>query len=139
MHRFLFGVGLGTALIAAHACGGAPTLPLAIVAARNAADLVQQLLRENHDPNQRDASGLTPLMWAARSGAVDAMKALLDGGADPNLRDIRNGWTPLFHAIHKQQMEAARLLLDRGVDPKLQRRARDDRRGHSAKAIASRS
>ena len=117
MHRFLFGVGLGTALIASHACGGAPSLPLAIVAARNAADLVQQLLLEHHDPNQRDASGLTPLMWAARNGAVDAMKALLDGGADPGLRDVRNGWTPLFHAVHKQQLEAARLLLDRGVDP----------------------
>jgi ankyrin repeat protein len=110
-------VGLGMSALASNACRTEPTLPLAIVAARNAADLVQRLLLERHDPNERDGSGLTPLMWAARTGAVDAMKALLDGGADPTVRDVRNGWTPLFHAIHAQQVEAVRLLLDRGVDP----------------------
>jgi ankyrin repeat protein len=109
-------VGLGTSLIAA-ACGAEPTLPLAIVAARNAADLVRTLLLERHDPDERDAHGLTPLMWAARAGAVDAMTALLDGGADPAARDAINGWTPLLHAIHKGQVEAVRLLLDRGVNP----------------------
>jgi ankyrin repeat protein len=117
MHRFMLLVGLGTSLIAAAACGGEPTLPLAIAAARNAADIVRTLLLERHDPNQRDDHGLTPLMWAARTGAVDAMNALLDGGADPTTRDVANGWTPLLHAIHKGQTEAVRLLLDRGVDP----------------------
>ena len=117
MHRFLLWVGIGTSLIAAGACGAEPTLPLAIAAARNAADLVHALLLERHDPNERDRHGLTPLMWAARAGAVDAMKALLDGGADPDARDVANGWTPLFHAIHKRRGDAVRLLLDRGVDP----------------------
>ena len=87
MHRFMLHLGVGMSLLAAAACGAEPTLPLAIVAARNAADLVQTLLRQRHDPNERDARGLTPLMWAARSGAVDAMAALLDGGADPDARD----------------------------------------------------
>ena len=117
MHRFMLLVGIGTSLIAASACGAEPTLPLAIAAARNAADLVHRLLRERHDPNERDAHGLTSLMWAARTGAVDAMKTLLDGGADPTARDVINGWTPLFHAIHKRQAAAVRLLLERGVDP----------------------
>src|SRR5258708_26358425 len=110
-------LGIGTSLIATGACSAEPTLPLAIVAARNAADLVRRLLLERHDPNARDPRGLTPLMWAARAGAVDSMKALLDAGADPAARDVTNGWTPLFHAIHTQQIDAVRLLLDRGVDP----------------------
>jgi len=122
MHRFMLLVGIGTSLLANAACGSEPTLPLAIVAARNAADLVRTLLHGNHDPDGRDRHGLTPLMWAARTGAVDAMKVLLDGGADPMARDRINGWTPLFHAIHKHRTEAVRLLLDRGVNPN--RRAR---------------
>jgi ankyrin repeat protein len=117
MHRLMLHLGIGLSLIAASGCGAEPTLPLAVVAARNAADLVRTLLLQHHNPNQRDAHGLTPLMWAARNGAVDAMTMLLDGGADPNTRDVMNGWTPLFHAIHKGQAGAVRLLLDRGVDP----------------------
>jgi len=110
-------LGIGTSLLAAGAGGAEPTLPLAIAAARNAAGLVQTLLRERHDPDERDPRGLTPLMWAARAGAVDAMRALLDAGADPAARDLTNGWTPLFHAIHTRQPGAVRLLLDRGVNP----------------------
>ena len=87
------------------------------MAARNAVDIVQTLLRQRHDPNERDRYGLTPLMWAARAGAVDAMTALLDAGADPNARGGANDWTPLLHAIHKGRAAAVRLLLDRGVDP----------------------
>jgi ankyrin repeat protein len=117
MHRPLLHLGIGLSLIAASACGAEPTLPLAIVAARNAADLVRTLLLQHHNPNERDAHGLTPLMWAARSGAVDAMGTLLDGGADPGVRDMANGWTPLFHAVHKGQAAAVRLLLERGVNP----------------------
>src|SRR5262249_52236934 len=98
-------------------CAAGPSLPLAVAAARNAADIVRALLEQCHDADQRDPAGLTPLMWASRGGALDAMRALLDGGADPDARDGSNGWTPLLHAIHKQQLEAVRLLLDRGVDP----------------------
>ena len=77
MHRFMLLFGIGTSLLAAGACGAEPTLPLAIVAARNAADLVHGLLLERHDPNERDARGLTPLMWAARAGAVTWCSARL--------------------------------------------------------------
>jgi ankyrin repeat protein len=115
-HTLLF-LGLGLSMIAAEACSDGPTIPLAIVAARNAADLVRRLLLEQHRPDERDGGGLTPLMWAARAGAIDAMQALLDGGADPAARDVRNGWTPLLHAIHAHQVEAVQLLLDRGADP----------------------
>jgi ankyrin repeat protein len=117
MRHVMLLAGLGMSAIASSGCRTEPTLPLAIGAARNAVDLVQRLLLQHHDPNERDASGLTPLMCAARTGAVDAMQTLLDAGADPTTRDLRNGWTALFHAVHGQQVEAVRLLLDRGVDP----------------------
>jgi ankyrin repeat protein len=117
MHsRFMLLAGLAMSALAASACGDAPDLPLAVAAAHNAADTVRRLLVEHHDPNGRDAHGVTPLMWAARPGAVDAMRVLLDAGADPEARDDRNGWTALFHAIHKHQTAAVRLLLERGAD-----------------------
>jgi len=117
MRHVMLLLGIGLSALASEACADGPALPLALVAARNAADTVRQLLADGHSADERDPGGLTALMWAARAGALDAMKTLLDAGADPNVRDVRNGWTPLFHAIHKHQVEAVRLLLDRGVDP----------------------
>jgi len=117
MHRFMRHLGVGISMIAASACGAEPALPLAIAAARNATDLVRTLLLQHHDPNEREPNGLTPLMWAARSGSIEAMTILLDRGADPGARDAIKGWTALFHAIHKRQAGAVRLLLERGVDP----------------------
>jgi len=119
MRRYLLLLGMGTALLAANACSPEPTLALALVAARNAADTVRELLKQGHAPDERDPHGLTSLMWAARAGAVDAMAALLDGGANPDAHDAANGWTPLLHAIHKNQAAAVQLLLDRGADPNL--------------------
>src|SRR5580700_11350939 len=103
MHRVMLLLGMATALLATAACANGPSLPLAIVAARNAADTLRRLLAESAVPDERDDQGLTALMWAARSGAVDAMTVLLDAGADPNARDRSNGWTPLLHAVHKRQ------------------------------------
>src|SRR5262249_34553941 len=119
MHRVLLFAGMGLPLLAAAGCAAGPSLPLAVAAARNAADIVRALLQQRHDADERDRAGLTPLMWASRGGALDAMRALLDGGADPDARDGRHGWTPLLHAIHKQQVDAVRLLLERGADPDL--------------------
>lgn len=119
MRRYALFLGMGAALLAASACSSGPSLPLALVAARNAADTVRELLKQGHAPDERDQQGLTSLMWAARAGAVEAMAALLDGGADPNTHDNANGWTPLLHAIHKNQAAAVQLLLQRGADPNL--------------------
>lgn len=117
MRHFMLMAGLGLATLAGDACGNGPILPLGVAAARNAADTVHQLLRQGQSADDRDAAGLTALMWAARTGAVDAMRALLDAGADLEVHDRRNGWTALFHAIHTRQVRAVRLLLDRGADP----------------------
>jgi ankyrin repeat protein len=116
MHRVLLFAGVGLSVLASDGCSGGPSLPLAIAAARDAADTVRALLSDRHDPDQRDAGGVTPLMWAARRGALAAMRALLDAGANPAARDTRTGWTPLLHAVHTRQLAALRLLLEHGAD-----------------------
>ena len=116
MRSFMLFVGMGTALIAAGCGRAAPTLPLAEAAARNDLDAVRRLVGR-HGVDERDANGLTPLMWAAREGAVAVITALLDAGANVDARDARHEWTALKHAIHTQQADAVRVLLDRGADP----------------------
>ena len=115
MHRFLLFAGVGLSILASDGCAGGPSLPLAVAAARNAADIVRMLLLERHDPNQRDAAGLTPLMWAARAGAGEAIRALLDGGADPN-RPARM-LTPLMMAAADADPVFVEVLLAHGADP----------------------
>jgi ankyrin repeat protein len=117
MRRFMFFVGMGTALIAAGCSRAVPTRPLAQAAARNDLDAVRTLMAARHALDERDDNGLTPLMWAAREGAVAVLTALLDAGANVDARDARHEWTALQHAVHTQQADAVRVLLDRGADP----------------------
>jgi ankyrin repeat protein len=133
MRYVLHGLGIGTALIAASACAGAPGTPLAAAAAANDHAGVRRLLAAGHAADESADAGwpvrgtadgsLTPLMWAARRGALDAMAVLLDAGADIDARDTRYGWTPLQHAIHTRHVDALRLLLDRGADANRSARA----------------
>jgi len=117
MRSALLFVGMGTALIAAGCNRAVPTRPLGQAAARDDLDAVRQLIAARNGVDERDANGLTPLMWAARHGAVAAIMALLDAGSDVEARDARQGWTALQNAVHTQRIDAVRVLLDRGADP----------------------
>jgi uncharacterized protein len=64
----------------------------------------------------RPTGGLTPLLYAARSGCTDCVQALLDGGADPN-RPNPDGVTPLMVAIDNFAFDTAKLLFERGANP----------------------
>ena len=66
----------------------------------------------------RPTGGLTPLLYAARSGCTDCVQALLDAGADPN-RPNPDGVTPLMVAIDNFAYDTAKLLFERGADPNL--------------------
>src|ERR1700694_78819 len=72
----------------------------------------------NREPrNQyRPTGGLTPLLYAARSGCTDCVQALLDAGADPN-RPNPDGVTPLIVAIDNFAFDTAKLLFERGANP----------------------
>src|SRR5438874_7936409 len=66
----------------------------------------------------RPTGGLTPLLYAARSGCKDCVAALLDAGADPN-RPNPDGVTPLIVAMDNFAFDTARLLFERGANPHL--------------------
>jgi uncharacterized protein len=64
----------------------------------------------------RPTGGLTPLLYAARSGCTDCVQALLDAGADVN-RPNPDGVTPLMVAIDNFAFDTAKLLFERGANP----------------------
>ena len=64
----------------------------------------------------RPTGGLTPLLYAARSGCTDCVQALLDAGADVN-RPSPDGVTPLMVAIDNFAFDTAKLLFERGANP----------------------
>ncbi|HKE84863.1 MAG TPA: ankyrin repeat domain-containing protein [Vicinamibacterales bacterium] len=75
----------------------------------------------------RPSGGLTPLLYAARSGCLGCVKAMLDAGAEkwpreetrPLLRDRPNpdGMTPMIMALDNGYPGVARYLLDHGANP----------------------
>jgi ankyrin repeat protein len=67
----------------------------------------------------RPTGGLTPLLYAARSGCLDCIDAILDAG-EPVDRPSPDGVTPLMLAIDNTQYAAAMRLLDRGANPHYQ-------------------
>jgi hypothetical protein len=64
----------------------------------------------------RGTGGLTPLLYAARSGCVACVDALLDAGADIDVPNP-DGVTALMIAIDNGGFDAAKRLLDRGANP----------------------
>jgi len=64
----------------------------------------------------RPTGGLTPLLFAARSGCTECAAGVLDAGADID-RPTPDGVTPLMLAIDNLNFDTAALLLDRGANP----------------------
>jgi uncharacterized protein len=61
----------------------------------------------------RATGGLTPLLFATRSGCLDCVKSLLKAGVDIN-RPTPEGVTPLMNAIDNTRYDIANYLLDQG-------------------------
>src|SRR5262245_2617080 len=59
----------------------------------------------------RPTGGLSPLLYAARSGCKDCVAALLDAGADVN-RPNPDGVTPLIVAMDNVAFDTAKLLFE---------------------------
>src|ERR1700683_5133194 len=102
-------------LILLSACASHRDIPLVQAARQGDSQILEAILSQGADPNQRDAGGLTALILSARGGSAPAVAGLLRHGADPNLAGGAHGWTPWLHAIHKNQLSAAQALLDGGA------------------------
>ena len=64
----------------------------------------------------RPTGGLTPLLYAARSGCDGCVTAILKAGADVNF-PTPDGVSPLMVAIDNQHYDTAKLLLQKGANP----------------------
>jgi ankyrin repeat protein len=64
----------------------------------------------------RPTGGLTPLLYAARSGCSLCVQSILDAGADID-RPNPDGVTPLIVALDNFRFDTAKLLLERGANP----------------------
>ena len=63
----------------------------------------------------RDATGRTPLMYAAFDGKLEVVKGLIERGADPSLEDNR-GWNSLHLTSADGNPDIIELLLSNGPD-----------------------
>jgi ankyrin repeat protein len=66
----------------------------------------------------RPVGGLTPLLYAARSGCSDCVRSIAAAGADID-RPTPQGMTPLMLAIDNEALDTAILLLELGANPHL--------------------
>jgi ankyrin repeat protein len=66
-------------------------------------------------PKELAQGGLTPLMFAARTGCIECAELLLGAGADINLTDPY-GVTPLVVATLNLQNDFAKYLVEKGAD-----------------------
>ncbi|HZF29450.1 MAG TPA: ankyrin repeat domain-containing protein [Gammaproteobacteria bacterium] len=64
----------------------------------------------------RPTGGLTPLLYAARSGCVECVRAILGAGEDVD-RPTPDGTTALMVAIDNFELDTAKALLDAGANP----------------------
>jgi len=96
--------------------GGLGMTSLYDASAEGNVEVVQLLLDQGTDVNERSGSGQESALHAASfQGKLEVAKLLINYGADVNFRD-KFGWTPLFFASYSGHRDIAELLLDYGAD-----------------------
>ena len=90
--------------------------PLAQACQEGDLEIVELLLQENGvDINEGDASGNTPLHFAAGKGRNDIIGLLISHKATVNAVNS-HGDTPLFWAVGNNHINSAKLLLEHGAE-----------------------
>jgi uncharacterized protein len=96
--------------------------PLGIAVQNGQVEMTKLLLHSSANPNERDSSGVTPLLSAVRSAGdraarLELVKALILAGADPNkAASSEYHYTPLIEAASAGEPEVVRALLAAGAD-----------------------
>ena len=82
-------------------------------------DMLEQVISEGADLEEKDSEGSTALQQAVTWANLDAAQMLLENGADVNTKDDW-GSTPLMNAVYNDSdIDIVQLLLDNGADPTL--------------------
>jgi len=92
---------------------------LSLCAGHASSKIVARMINAGALPDETDAKGQTPLMWAAINGRVDNVELLLRLGADAN-RQTTGGFTPLFFAVKSGRLDVAEAIIAGGGDPTYQ-------------------
>jgi Ankyrin repeats (3 copies) len=99
--------------------------PLLHIAVENGRDvIVQILLEQGIEIDERDSNGLTALHHAVRHKHETVLQILLQNGADANACD-NCGWTPIHQAAASGYEAGVRLLLLYGVNLKLKAKEKE--------------
>lgn len=86
----------------------------------NTVSAVDQAIGANFNPNIKDPSGRTPLMYAAARGHSYIVRVLVGAGADVNVLDNRMGGSPLHYCSMAGTAACAETLLGHGAHINLQ-------------------
>ncbi len=92
--------------------------PLHLAARENMAEVAGAIIREGAEVDARDASGMTPLMWALLQNRDPLMhRYLLQGGADATLVSDLGATMTHAAAFGGQNADVFRRILDAGAAP----------------------
>src|SRR5689334_7780931 len=91
----------------------APTLSDAVLYGQ--AKAVQELIAAGADINEKDDTGMTPLMVAASQGHASIVQMLIKAGADVASLD-KGGATALMRAASANRVDALNVLIAAGAD-----------------------
>jgi ankyrin repeat protein len=89
--------------------------PLHIAAGAGDVDRIKaELAAACSDTKARDVIGLTPILWAVRTGQLEAVRVLIQSGAD--VKAAARGTAALHFAARLHDVPLAKLLVDAGAD-----------------------
>ncbi|CAH0026195.1 unnamed protein product [Clonostachys rhizophaga] len=74
-------------------------------------------LIQTMEPDLPDATGRTPLWWAAHEGHAEVVHELIKAGANPDQPESVRGLKPLHEAANLNHHAVVSALLEAGVDP----------------------
>ena len=81
----------------------------------NKLKLIGELLNQGVDPNTKDETFTTPLLYAAQNGDREIVELLIQSGADINYSNQPHLITPLMIAAAKNQIEVVKILIAAGA------------------------